>query len=285
MRLDSVISEGMSETTLSPCLVQDSRDQSSNGNGLVLNSPLSSSAAAAINFGASSASMDVLSIASDYYAYVEAVKQLVVESNMAVGKLQRCLQYANCLKNSVLHPVFSQSSALSKAEDLDQLFTAVQHLSSWYNHNLVTHVAKSLLGDEGKALADKYSTALTGHCTTLLLLLPQFSSGCSCPDDFEEILVDIERRIQSCSLADTIRVQETLADIFELNSSAIFLKGISQGEVSGSSLTFWIPKSMSSHAASAALGNTSAMAGEGIARIRTKYEKILSVPPKVGRSC
>ena len=172
---------------------------------------------------------------------------------------------------------------MSKAENLDELFAALQQLSSWYNHTLITHLAVSLFGMEGKKLADSYSTVLTGHCATMLFLLPQPSSGCSCPDSFEEVFVDIERATQSCSLADAIRVHATLADIFDVNNGAIFLVGIKEGKTSGSVLTFWLPKSLISQAVNAALGNVGAMIGEEIAHIRTKYETISVASSKVGK--
>ena len=227
----------------------------------------------------------MLSISDHYYAYVQAVKELAIKSDMTVDKLQHCLKHFSCSGKPRSHSLFPPSSAVCTAENVDELFTALQQLSSWYNHTLITHLAVSLLGDEGRVLADRYSTVLTGQCAAVLLLLPQPSFGCSCPDNFEEVFVDVERAAQSCSLADTVRVHATLADVFEVNSGALFLAGIKEGKTSASSvITFWLPKSLSSRAVNAALGNSSAMNGEEITCIRTKYETISAASPKVGHT-
>ena len=75
-----------------------------------------------------------------------------------------------------------------------------------------------------------------------------------------------------------------MADIFDVSGGALFLAGIREGKVgsSGSVLGFWLPRSVSSRAVNAALGNAGTMGGEGIARIRTKYETISAAPAKVG---
>ena len=132
-------------------------------------------------------------------------------------------------------------------------------------------------------LANQYWKALKEQFTTTFLLLPQVSSGHCCPDNFEKFFVDIERAAQSCSLDDTLRVHTTLANIFDVDKGAILLAGIKEGKTSGSTLTFWLPTSLSTRAMNVSHNNASGMSGEEITCIRTQYnEIILADSSKVG---
>ena len=210
-----------------------------------------------------------------YHQYVEAVKQKLTENQVGMTQIRLALQFMPCCQNGTFRPpLFSRSSPLLQAEDIGEVFKALDSYTSWFNHGFVTHMATSLLNESGKMLKEDYLASTTELETNPLAILPRLSSSSECPAEYEQVLVKIEKIPNSFTLQSTLETIKEIAEILGLRPGALLLSGISASAVKGSTLMLWIPQAVSKTAISHASENAHRMLPVGILSITSKYEII-----------
>ena len=242
--------------------------------------------------------LNIVSVLSEYYSYVEDVKQELLERDKPVEQVRLSLQYLSCLTDqSGKQPVFGQSSPIAKAKDLNQLLMNLSNVSSWYNHGLIRHLSDTIIAkngvnkqlkhdaedeeeneEEGKyvLLNHPYFKILDQHRSDLLFMLPSVSTGPRLHEDFEEIRVTVKKNYRTLTLDNVNHVHECFAEILGLKMFIVLFQGVSRNERNFSEFLFWIPKSVGAPAMTSVYQNEMKMDAVDIIKIQAQCETITS---------
>ena len=226
---------------------------------------------------------NIVSILSDYYNYVEHIKQEIQEQNKPIEQIRLSLQYISCLKNqSGKQPVFRQTSSLVKATDVSELLVNLNNVSSWFNYGLLHHLLMTIQNTqptsmdmlEEKLLGQQYFRTLKRYYSELLTLLPSVTTGPQLHDDFEEVKTVVARDYRTFTLQDVIFIHNSFANILGLKPFIVLFQGLSECDRNTSEFVFWIPKSVAAPAITSAYQNELEMMNKGIINVQTQYETI-----------
>ncbi len=208
------------------------------------------------------------------------------EQNKPVEQVRLSLLYIPCLKDKPSkQPVFSQSSSIAKATDIQELLVDLNNVSSWFNYGLMQHLSVTMKNganmqstsiidsaQEQTLLDHQYFETLNQLRSQLLSSLPSVSTGPQLHDDFEEVLVFVAKDYKIFTLEDTIFIHQSLANILGLRAFIVLFQGISESERNLSELVFWIPKSVAAPAIATAYQNELEMMKVGIVKVQTQYK-------------
>ena len=227
---------------------------------------------------------NIVSILSEYYSYIEDIRQELQKQNTPIEQIVRSLQYLPCLMNGHnRQQVFSQSSSIVKAPDTNQLLMNLNNVSSWYNYGLIQHLSVAILSTDMQAVSrqpdrkfvdHEYFKTLESHKSDLLSMLPSISSGPQLHEDFEEVCITVSRNCKEFTLKNVLNIHRHIANVLGLRMFIVLLQGVSQKEDQLSELVFWIPKSVAASAITSAFENKAKLPFMNIDKIETQYESI-----------
>lgn len=219
-----------------------------------------------------------MTILSEYYSFVEQLKQDIKELNKPIDQIRLTLQYLPCLKEkpSGKQLVFQQSSAIGQSTTVDELVDNLSNISSWYNHGLLHHLSVSVLN---KQLEDSLSDhhffkTLRLLNNSRLCTLPTVSTGPQLHEGFEEIKVTVTGCSDNFTLKESLKMHKELVDILGLQTFIVLFQGLSEKKTDTLVFVFWIPKLVASSAMTCAYENEYKMKDTGIIQIQARYETI-----------
>ena len=214
---------------------------------------------------------------SEYYNYIEVIQEeLSTRSDTSFDQLRLSIQYLPCFTKKLnKHCIFNQSTPISLSTNLTELISNIKDISSWYNHGLITHIAKLHLNN--RELVERYTHTVSANCNDILLVLPTVSTGPSCPKTFEELKMYTRGQPDTYTLGEVTRLHDSLGDIIGLKPLVVLFQGISNAKV-GSVFSFWIPSTLGSFALSNAASSVNKMTESGIVQIEGVYNTVISAP-------
>lgn len=221
---------------------------------------------------------NIVTILSEYYSFVEQVKQDIKELDKPVEQVRLSLQYLPCLKDKPCGKqlVFHQSSAIGQSANVDELVDNLSSISSWYNHGLLHHLSVSVLGTQMEdSLSDHhFFKTLRLLNNSRLCTLPTVSTGPQLHEGFEEIKVTVLVNSESLTLKEVAKMHKELVNILGLRTFIVLFQGISETKPNALVLVFWIPKLVASSAMTCAYQNEYRLKDTGIVQIQARYETI-----------
>lgn len=223
-------------------------------------------------------------VRNNFADFVLRVCDMLEKSQVPVEKVRLSLQYLGCYEHQLgaQCQIFDGTSAISTANSINNLLSALHECSSWFNYSLVAYIAKHFGGDEGERLVEAYESQLKSYFKRLIFQCPPFSSDEShIPGGFEALEVIVDRDFRTCSLQDVAIFKFTLSTLLGLRPSVFILRAIDEIQLDGARtrMSWSIPACTIPYTIGQATSKTDEFAREGACSMRVGM-KILDFSPK-----
>ena len=143
-----------------------------------------------------------------------------------VERVRLSLSYQNCETQPPIE-IYASSSAVTKAKTIPGLLTALSRQASWFNYELISHMAKEFCGERGQKLVESYEQQLRSFFRKLVLHCPPFVNGDQkMLEGFETMEMKVSWNLQACMLQDVAIFKGTVCRLLGLNTRFLVLKSI-----------------------------------------------------------
>eukprot|EP00731_Ephydatia_muelleri_P031637 Em0023g144a len=230
---------------------------------------------------------EMLKLQKNFKEFHHTIRKKLSCKRVSFVNVQSSLQYLPCFKNTAdLQCVLDHNTAIGKAKNMHDLFSAVLAYSSWYNYQLIALLAINFGGKGAKSIVQSYEARLQDHLLRPVPHCPPFWPATDgdalpnqeIPEGFTKMEVVVKRSYETCTLRDINILKNALSELLQLHQEAMILGSIQPGEEEQCHMTWMVPSVAMQHTINIAITRMSQLGASQIQQLRIGSTTIVTAP-------
>ena len=205
------------------------------------------------------------------------IRKKLSNKRVSFDNVKNSVQYLPCFKNSAAYQhILGHNTAVGRAKDMRDLFSALLAYTSWYNYQLSALLVINFGGKGGKGLIQSYEARLQDHLQRLVSQCPPFwpsseegtPSRREVPEGYIIMDVVVKASYETCTLRDVSAFKNALSELLQLHLEAMILGSVQPGEVGQCCMTWMVPLVAMQHTVNIAIARMVQLEANQILQLR-----------------